>query len=70
MDGWFQDPINEILYIKFKPSTTTHIIRINFETPLPIYERYPYLIPIAIIVVVAAVEVVVLTKQQKRQELL
>jgi hypothetical protein len=58
-DGWFYDSANDLLYIKFTPMSKTHIIRINLETTLPLYEKYPYFIPTVIIAVVAAVEVII-----------
>jgi len=57
--GWFHDTANDLLYIKFKPASTIHIVRINLETAVPIYERYPYLIPIATIAIVSTIEVVI-----------
>ena len=63
-NGWFYDSANDLLYIKFKPASTIHIVRIDLKTALPIYEKYPYLIPIIIVAIATAVEVVVWVKRK------
>ncbi|UCB61369.1 MAG: hypothetical protein JSW72_04790 [Candidatus Bathyarchaeota archaeon] len=67
-DGWFHDSANNLLYIKYKPKTTIHSVRINLETAVPLYEKHPHLIAIIIIVAIAAIEVFVFAKRRGNAE--